>query len=64
MTYDPARLSAKTRLTKSSIEYIILSRISEHSGSVASCLSFPDISVSAAVKNICFSETRISLEVE
>lgn len=50
-THEPVKLSTKTRRTKSSIEYVILSKTTEQSGSVASCFSLPCISPSAAIKN-------------
>ena len=55
VTHEPVKLSTKTRRTKSSIEYDILSMITEQSGSVASCFSLPCISPSAAMKNKRFS---------
>ena len=50
-THEPANLSMNTLRVKSSIEYAILSRIPEQSGSVASWSSFPDISCKAAERN-------------
>ena len=55
VTHEPVKLSMKTRRTKSSIEYIILSKTTEQSGSVASCFSLPCISSRAAIKNRRFS---------
>lgn len=51
-THEPVNLSIKTLRAKSSIEYAILSKIVEQSGSVANSFSLSDISVSAATKNI------------
>lgn len=50
-TDEPLSLSMKTRRTKSSMEWIIRSKIVEQSGSVASCFSFSAISVKPATKN-------------
>jgi len=55
ITHEPVKLSTKTRRTKSSIEYVILSMTTEQSGSVASCFSLPCISPNAAMKNKRFS---------
>jgi len=55
LPHEPERLSMNTRRTKSSIEWATRSRMVEHSGSVASCSSFPRISDITAKSKVLLS---------